>query len=369
MSLKFNMGQCRLCSKPAELGQYKACVDCAVIYDRLCADSAHHSCSTCGGKLDVVNRVFPHSLFAAIKAGDLESVEYLVRTSPENIDNVRDDKGRPVLVVAVGSNADKGNLVAIRLVSLGASTTCTDRNGRTALIHAAIGRHLNVKLAELLQSSVDCCDCDGKTALMFAAEGQSSTNGRTGSMSTAKLLVSMGADLMACSKRDRTALGYAIDSNDTGTNGAMVEYLEREMVQQQALAVFKELYRYQFDSKGKLDYTQQAKHTAKAGGTDNGCEDKEQFSVQEIDGAVGEIVSGDDDDEDGDDSVSVANAPVKRAGRLNAARADAKVSTIRRNIEKVFGLPEGSVALCSPSKSPLKGNALIKTLRLRWKED
>ena len=269
----------------------------------------------------------------------MESVEHLVTTSPENIDDVRDDKGRPALVVAVGSREDKGNLIAVRLVSLGASITCTDTNGRTALIHAAIGRHLNVKLGELLQSSVDCRDCDGKTALMFAAEGQSSTNGRTGSMSTAKILVSMGADLMACSKRGKTALGHAIDSNDTGTNGAMIEYLKREMVHQQALTVFKERYRYEFDSNGNLDYS------------------------------VKENASGEDGDEDGDNSGAVAHAPVKRGGRRNVARADAKVSTIRLKIEKVFGLPNGSVALCGPSKIPLKSNALIKTLRLRWEED
>jgi hypothetical protein len=81
-----------------------------------------------------------------------------------------------------------------------------------------------------------------------------------------------------------------------------------------------------------------------------------------------EEVDDSDDAEDEDDFSSFGTATVTRKGRLNAARADAKVSTIRRNIEKVFGLPEGSVALCGPDKSPLKGNALIKTLRRRWEE-
>jgi ankyrin repeat protein len=256
MSFNINMGPCSFCSNPAKLGQGKACVECAVIYDKLCIDSSQHKCSKCGGGLDVVDNVYPHNLFSAIKIGDLEAVEYLAMTSSANINEVRDKNGNTVLSAAIRSKADKGNVVAKRLISLGASIKATDKLGRTALIHAAIGRHLSVALAELLWNSVDCSDCDGKTALMFAAEGQSSTNGRTGSMSMAKLIVSMGADVLACSKRGRTALGYAIDSNDTGTNNAMVEYLECEMLNQKALAVFKESYRYEFNSKGVLDFSQ-----------------------------------------------------------------------------------------------------------------
>ena len=112
-----------------------------------------------------------------------------------------------------------------------------------------------VNLAELLRDSIDCQDCDGKTALMFAAKGQSSTNGRTGNLSTAKLLVSLGTSLSVLSRTGRTALGYAIKSNDTGTNGAMVKYLEGEMLHQEALAAFKRLHHYSFDSKGVLEYS------------------------------------------------------------------------------------------------------------------
>lgn len=256
MSLKITLGQCTLCSNSAKLGQAKACVDCAVIYDRLCTDSSRHCCPECGGRLEVTGNVFPHNLFSAIKAGDLEKIEYLAGASPENLNDVRDKMGNPVLFVAVGSKADKGNVVAKRLVSLGASTTRTDKHGRTALIRAAMGRHLNVTLAELLRDSVNCSDCDGKTALMFAAEGQNATNGRTGSMSTAKLLESMGADVLACCNRGKTALGYAIESNDTRTNDAMVEYLKCEMLHQKALALFKEQYRYEFNSKGILEHSQ-----------------------------------------------------------------------------------------------------------------
>jgi hypothetical protein len=69
-----------------------------------------------------------------------------------------------------------------------------------------------------------------------------------------------------------------------------------------------------------------------------------------------------------DDGVAVQPAP-RRSGRLNAARADASVATIRGKIEEVFGLPAGSVALCGPDGRALRGDALIRTLRRRWDEN
>jgi hypothetical protein len=97
----------------------------------------------------------------------------------------------------------------------------------------------------------------------------------------------------------------------------------------------------------------------KAGDADEDVEDEEDLLELDIE---------EDEDEEDDDSDADPITSARRTGRLNAARADAKISTIRRNIEKVFGLPEGSVALCGPDKTPMKGNALIKTLRRRWKE-
>ncbi|UXI03025.1 hypothetical protein [Photobacterium sp. TY1-4] len=54
--------------------------------------------------------------------------------------------------------------------------------------------------------------------------------------------------------------------------------------------------------------------------------------------------------------------------RYRAARSDARVGSIRRTIEEVFGLPEGSVALCGPDKRSLRADARIGTLRKRWEE-
>lgn len=139
------------------------------------------------------------------------------------------------------------------------------------------------------------------------------------------------------------------------------------------------------------DHASEAKHNAETGTADeddedlivapdsNGdaedVEDEENLDAEDEDGVEKDIDSEDDGDEeedeededDSDDTASVST-PAKRKGRLNVARADAKISTIRRKIEKVFGLPEGSVVLCGPDKKSLKGNARIKTLRRRWEE-
>ena len=69
--------------------------------------------------------------------------------------------------------------------------------------------------------------------------------------------------------------------------------------------------------------------------------------------------------EEADDTPSGGRTPEQPA-RYRAARSDAKVARICQRIEEVFGLPEGSVALCGPDGRALRGDALIKTLRNRW---
>lgn len=91
-----------------------------------------------------------------------------------------------------------------------------------------------------------------------------------------------------------------------------------------------------------------------------------------------ELIEGDEEDEDWDveepdaedeqgADQAVATAE-RRPARYRAARSDAKVSSIRAAIEEVFGLPEGSVALCGPDRRALRGDARIRTLRKRWEE-
>jgi hypothetical protein len=86
--------------------------------------------------------------------------------------------------------------------------------------------------------------------------------------------------------------------------------------------------------------------------------DQEAFEEEEADWEA-------EEQEELDDEVVAVS---RKAARYRAARSDAKVSSIRLRIEEVFGLPIGSVALCGPDGRPLRGNALIRTLRKRWEE-
>ncbi|MDN8617287.1 hypothetical protein [Variovorax ginsengisoli] len=52
--------------------------------------------------------------------------------------------------------------------------------------------------------------------------------------------------------------------------------------------------------------------------------------------------------------------------RFRQARADARVGTIKREIERVFGLPAGSVVLRGGDGAALRSDAFIRTLRSRW---
>ncbi|MOA42066.1 hypothetical protein D3C78_1640890 [compost metagenome] len=86
-------------------------------------------------------------------------------------------------------------------------------------------------------------------------------------------------------------------------------------------------------------------------------EEDEDWEVEDADAA---------DEQDADPAVVTAE---RKAARYRAARSDAKVSSIRAAIEEVFGLPEGSVALCGPDRRALRGDARIRTLRKRWEEN
>lgn len=52
--------------------------------------------------------------------------------------------------------------------------------------------------------------------------------------------------------------------------------------------------------------------------------------------------------------------------RYKAANANASIGTIKKKIEEMLNLPEGSVALCGPDGKPLRSDAKIATLRKRW---
>jgi hypothetical protein len=108
-----------------------------------------------------------------------------------------------------------------------------------------------------------------------------------------------------------------------------------------------------------------------------------QFHTQEghiwrpLEAGVWYAESSDDEEISSEDSVAPSktsevqiyddvNVRASNPSRFRVARADAAVASIRRTIEEIFGLPEGSVALCGPDKRALRGDATIATLRKRW---
>jgi ankyrin repeat protein len=128
--------------------------------------------------------------------------------------------------------------------------------GRTALIEMVRRRgKYHTEVAALLQSSVNAKDSEGKTALMFAAEGGGLFGSRRGNLSLARDLIGLDADPLIQDRGGRTALGYAIASNDKGTNQDMVDYLEELIRTRIALREFEKLYEYTFDRKGCLNFS------------------------------------------------------------------------------------------------------------------
>ena len=83
-------------------------------------------------------------------------------------------------------------------------------------------------------------------------------------------------------------------------------------------------------------------------------------------------LGGDNQIESGEESLqdeSPSQINKRPAARTYKARSDASVGSIKSRIEEVFGLPEGSVALCAPDGKHIRSDAKIKTLRTRWGEE
>ena len=100
----------------------------------------------------------------------------------------------------------------------------------------------------------------------------------------------------------------------------------------------------------------------------------EKGSAWRQDDAITFTLLGTDDDEcdagdKGHDADEDASSGQYKALRKYRARDDAKIGTIKKAIENVFGLPSGCVALCVPDGSKLRADAKIRTLRSRWSEE
>lgn len=67
-------------------------------------------------------------------------------------------------------------------------------------------------------------------------------------------------------------------------------------------------------------------------------------------------------------SIVPSTSKSGRTRRTHAAHSDVKVSYYQKKIEKMFGLPEGSVKFVNPDGSVSKANQLVGNLRARWEE-
>jgi hypothetical protein len=81
---------------------------------------------------------------------------------------------------------------------------------------------------------------------------------------------------------------------------------------------------------------------------------------------IADVVAETDDLENAAPEAEVVTARLSNPSRFRVARADATIGAIRGKIEEVFGLPEGSVALCGTDGRALRKDATIATLRKRW---
>jgi len=102
----------------------------------------------------------------------------------------------------------------------------TREGGRTTLILMARYRVFHKKIVEVLSSSVNVAGNEGRTALTFAVEGQGLFGQRRGNINIARLLLKIGANASIKDCRGRTALDYAIATNDTHKNDAMIKFLQ-----------------------------------------------------------------------------------------------------------------------------------------------
>ncbi|PKG83318.1 hypothetical protein CXF85_11355 [Colwellia sp. 75C3] len=223
-----------------------------------CVNCLDECCPSCEGELKAKKESFPDNVFIAIGTSDIEKVSQILNREYVNFDDITNDNGDTLLTRAA-VNLDY-EMCSHLIKNYHANTCNQSQYGRTALIEMVRTRSgkWNKKIVQLLSRSVNIQDSSGNTALMFAATGAGCFGSKKGNLQIIKHLIELKADLALTDRRGLTALGRAIESNNVSknsTNDDVVEYLEKVMIQQEALKLFNQQYIYEVSDKGELSVT------------------------------------------------------------------------------------------------------------------
>lgn len=194
------------------------------------------------------------SLQKAIKKAQLEELDNLCAGMPYDLGELFEHDDNPILhQAACHDDSAFAKDATEALLRRGVSPYLVDKHGRTALIHMARYRKYRNPVATLLRGSRDVPGDAGRTALMWLSEGAGLFSSRKGNAGNIRHLLSMGADPFITDTSGLTALGYAIRSNDKGTNEAVVGILKAAMIEHAAKAEFRSKYIVQFDEHGIMN--------------------------------------------------------------------------------------------------------------------
>jgi ankyrin repeat protein len=197
---------------------------------------------------------FSDSFFAAIKSGETWRVEKLINAEKPDLQKLRDARGDTSLNAAI--RAEQNNVEMCKLLlGRGAAPDARGQQGRTALMHAVMGRSWIKRLrpiVKLLGASVNVQDESGQTALMFASRGGAGFGAELGNSLLVRALLSLRADATIADNYGRTALAYAEEVNKTGKNSRTVRLLQEAMLNQAARHDFHNRFAHSFDKNGVL---------------------------------------------------------------------------------------------------------------------
>nr|XP_033803650.1 M-phase phosphoprotein 8 isoform X2 [Geotrypetes seraphini] len=173
--------------------------------------------------LDGKDEIFPttepisnNALRDAVKNGDYLTVKYALSSKEEYNLEQEDSSGMTLVMLAAAGGHD--DLLRI-LIKKGAKVNARQKNGNTALIHAAEKNFLTT-VAVLLEAGahLNIQQNNGETALMKAC--------KRGNFDIVRLMVESGADCNISSKYQSSALHFAKQSNNVMVHELLKTHLD-----------------------------------------------------------------------------------------------------------------------------------------------